>query len=372
MSTQTDQPDLKRQTISSLQALRALAALLVVFSHIRHKHLQNSEPVAQFMSGYDFGPYGVDIFFVISGFIIAYIGPPGFHTLADIARFAKRRVVRIFPLYWLVTLVAFTAWLYNPQIVNSSAPHLTRIWESFVLWPTDGRYLYQTGWTLSYEIYFYLLFALTMLAGPLQRIILPVFLAASIALGVYLTPNKDSPVFHMVTGHYLIEFLAGYLFCILFRNNFQNFPRAGLAFLGLGTCLILAKSVFGGPVLEGIYYWGAPAILIVFGGLMIENIIKWPKHIIAMGDASYALYLTHSLVLAPLAIIWYKLLPASLTSNVLFMLVALAATLITAHLCHLIFEKPVTRLLYVHFTPKRDQQENAAAALKTDQSSLAR
>lgn len=101
---------------------------------------------------------------------------------------------------------------------------------------------------------------------------------------------------------------------------------------------------------------------------MIENIIKWPKYLISLGDASYALYLTHSLVLAVLAIIWYKLLPASLVSNVFFMLVALAATLITAHLCHLIYEKPVTKFLNTRSgLGKREKKPSPAA-----QSSLAR
>lgn len=369
MTHPTAQP---RQSIASLQALRALAALLVVFSHIRHKHMQFSEAPAQFMTAYDFGPYGVDIFFVISGFIIAYIRPPGFHSFSDITRFVTRRFVRVFPLYWLVSLIALAAWLYNPQIVNSSAPHLTRIWESFVLWPTNGRYLYQTGWTLSYEMYFYLLFALTMLAGPLQRIVLPTFLALSICLGIALSPAKDTPIFYLVTAHYLIEFLAGYLFCIIFRNSFHAYPRAGFVFLVSGTTLILAKSVFGGAVLEGIYYWGLPAILIVLGGLMLEKAVRWPGYLTKMGDASYALYLTHSLVLAAMALVWYRLLPASLASNIMFMLAAAPATLITAHLCHLIYERPVTHFLNKRLGAKKHPLKASHTNVKTAQSSLAR
>lgn len=176
----------------------------------------------------------------------------------------------------------------------------------------------------------------------------------------------------MVTAHYLTEFLAGYLFCIFFRKTFQNFPRTGLLFFATGTLLVLAKSVYGGPVLEGTYYWGIPAILIVTGGLMMERSIRWHAYIIKLGDASYALYLTHSFVLALLAIIWYKLFPATLFSNVMFMTIALPATLVTAQLCHLIFEKPVTKFLNSKLSTKTRKTQELYTALNTDHSSFAK
>ncbi|HFC05028.1 MAG TPA: acyltransferase [Rhizobiales bacterium] len=331
-----------QQTLQSLQVLRAIAALLVVFSHIRHKHLQNTPDASHFLDWMSVGPYGVDIFFVISGFIIAYITPVTAYTFTDVKNFMARRLIRVVPLYWVVTLVALAAWLYDPGKVNSTAPHLTRIWESFLLLPTDGRYLYQTGWTLSYEMYFYALFGLTMLFGRFQFRVLVTYLVAAIAVGLILQPGTDQPFMYMFTRDKLLEFLAGFLFCHTARYMIGKRPLTGIYLVSIGLVLIAIKAFTESQIAEVAYVWGIPAMCIVFGMLMLEKAVKWPAFMLRLGEASYALYLTHSFVMAAGAIIWYRIFDTSLASNIGFMVASLTASVILAFLTNTWLEKPMT------------------------------
>ena len=331
-----------RQVMNSLQVLRALAALLVVFSHIREKNLQNSPQAAQILDWFNFGPYGVDIFFVISGFIIAYIVPTGSYGFSDVKEFLVRRVIRVIPMYWVVSLVALTVWLYNPMLVNSSAPELTRIWESFALFPTDGRYLYQTCWTLSYEMYFYFLFAATMFFGRYQRVLLGLILATMIAIGIIYQPGPDEPVFYLLTRHHLVEFMAGFAFCHFGRHLIGKMPVTGAVLTVSAVALILLKAFGAGPIFDQLYFWGLPAMALVIGMLLLERAIPWPAYLVKLGEASYSLYLTHSFVMAGGAIIWYRLFDASMASNIGFMFVSLGVALVVAHLSWRFVENVMT------------------------------
>ncbi len=331
-----------RQVMHSLQVLRAVAALLVVFSHIREKNLQNSPGSAQILEWFNFGPYGVDIFFVISGFIIAYIMPVGQYSFGDVKEFLARRVIRVMPMYWVVTLAAFSVWLYNPAMVNSSAPELTSIWQSFTLYPTEGRYLYQTGWTLSYEMYFYFLFAATMFFGRYQRLLLALILATMITIGIVYQPGPEDPLFYLLTRHHLLEFMAGFAFCHFGKHLIGKMPVTGAVLSIAGVALILLKAFNAGPVFDLIYFWGLPAMALVFGMLLLERAIPWPAYLVKLGEASYSLYLTHSFVMAAGAIIWYRLFDDSMASNIGFMFVALAASLVVAHLAWRFVENAMT------------------------------
>lgn len=333
------------QTLESLQVLRAIAALLVVFSHIRHKQFQNTPDASHFLDWLSIGPYGVDIFFVISGFIIAYITPVTAHTFADVKNFMARRIIRVVPLYWVVTCVALAVWLYDPSKVNSSAPHLTKIWESFLFIPTDGRYLYQTGWTLVYEMYFYTLFAVTMLFGRFQFRVLACFLVGVILLGLVLQPTTSEQFVYLFTRDKLLEFLAGFVFCYTARHMIGQRPYTGAYLVVIGVLLITIKGISGGQAAQAFYVWGIPAMCIVFGMLMLENAIRWPAFMLRLGEASYALYLTHSFVMAAGAMIWYRVFDTSLMSNIGFMFSALTGAIVLALLTNTYLEKPVTRWL---------------------------
>jgi peptidoglycan/LPS O-acetylase OafA/YrhL len=316
---------------------------MVLLSHVVHKHAQNTPVEAQFLDWFTFGGYGVDIFFVISGFIIPYVLAGESGTLPHSVSFMMRRIIRIYPLYWLVTLLALGIWLVKPEVVNSSAPHLTRIWESFVLFPTDGRYLVQTGWSLAYEMYVYGLFALAMLCGSWKRYVFMAVLLVSFMAGVAVTPPQENWMQYFLFRHHFAEFLLGFLICLYAKGLIGRIPRAGMALLAAGTVILFAQALAGNGVTFWLQYWGFAAAALVLGALMLENRVRWPKRLLALGDESYSLYLIHPFTVAAVAKVIYKLPLSPIVANVVYSLVAIAASVILAKLTYRFFEVPVTR-----------------------------
>ncbi len=334
-----------KQTLYSLQFLRAFAVILVIFSHIRHKQDTAAHYGFQWLEWFNFGEYGVDIFFVISGFIIAYISPKARHSLLDVFNFMMKRIFRIMPLYYTVTLIALCVWFIQPELVNSSSPSSTVILPSFFLWPTEGRFLFQSGWTLSYEMYFYLIFGFTLLLARWQYRILSTFLVISLFIGI-LVPIQD-PVLKLMTSHHLAEFLGGYLFYKLAHKQIGAQVYLGMTMIGVGVTFLLSHALITNSFLLSLYVWGFPAMMIVFGFLLSEGHYKIPNLFLKLGDSSYSIYLTHALALPVLTKIWYSLAPQTSNNtlasigNLGFILFSLGATLLIGVIVFHIYEKPL-------------------------------
>ena len=157
--------------IRSIQALRAIAALLVTLGHLEHEAA--SLPAAT--TGYapilvDLTGAGVDLFFVISGFVMVYASHDLFATPDAARRFLTRRIARIVPIYWLVTTL-FLAIMAASHVLSSAPPTWSEIAKSYLFvpyMPHGGEVMqpvYKLGWTLNYEMFFYAVFALALLSG---------------------------------------------------------------------------------------------------------------------------------------------------------------------------------------------------------------
>ena len=173
----------------------------------------------------------------------------------------------------------------------------------------------------------------------------------------------------MITRHYLIEFLAGFLFCRLAFTLVDRRPFIGAYFM-ISAVLLVLMSLAGGKSANNMYFWGIPAMLLVFGALMIESSVKWPRFIVAIGNSSYSLYLTHVLVLAGLAKVWYWIMPAVPWSNYSYALFAIIASIICGLLSYRWFEKPLTgylkqKWLARHQTDRFQSRLDAIAAPST-------
>jgi exopolysaccharide production protein ExoZ len=243
------------------------------------------------------GSAGVDIFFAISGFIMGTVGikeAPG--------EFMIKRLARIAPLYWLVTLTmclgcavgVFRNFTFSFDRIVYSLLFIPYFNPQGKIWP-----LLIPGWTLNYEMFFYLVFALGLaVRRPLGVTVLA--LLAATGSGLLLAPH--SPAMIIWTSPMLLEFLGGLVLA-------QACPR--LAGAGWGVLLLAAGVLaLGGSavtqhLLGGDYRvlcWGLPALAIVTGALMIEQGGRWPSTFLLplerIGDFSYSLYLLHGLVIA--------------------------------------------------------------------------
>lgn len=275
------------ERLYGIQYLRAIAALMVVIYH------------AGLRSEFNFhiGGAGVDIFFVISGVIMWIIGT---ERPADPGAFLFRRLSRIAPLYWSVTLGVFLVAMAMPQLMPQMRTDAGRLLLSLLFIPHLDRAgqpfpVLAAGWSLNYEMLFYLLFALAMTLP--RRFWLAAMTAGLVALSAASAlPHGRSVVIATYTDPMLLEFAAGLWLGWLWQRRLLPSARAGAPVAVAGAALIAAQQLLG---IDGLAWrpiaWGIPAVAIVLGMLALEAEGRVPRvtWLERLGDASYSVYLLH-------------------------------------------------------------------------------
>jgi peptidoglycan/LPS O-acetylase OafA/YrhL len=297
-----------KNRLASIQVLRGIAASMVVFHHVSdaiYRVWPNGLWVFSSVNLIKTGAAGVDIFFLISGFIMIYVSPPYRAHEKPASDFLIRRVIRIYPLYAIVTLLTIgyaVAHLYVkpadgfPYSVGQIAaafafmPHFN---------PESGwvQPIVKQGWSLYYEMFFYVCFA-GVLAWSNRYLLLSLIAIFSVVLlAANLLGSPDNAIAVVFSDPIMIEFLFGCAIGILYKRGLFN-GRFVLPWL-VGSLLLLALgSAFGFPDSNlRCLSWGIPAagILITFLKLDLSE-MTWPRPLTLLGDASYSVYLTHSLV----------------------------------------------------------------------------
>ncbi len=264
--------------LRSIQVLRAIAAIAVVFIHATANQFHNGPGT------FYWGSAGVDLFFVISGFIIGTVAP-GQEPL----KFLKRRAWRIYPLWWVAFLpfiiVQPDKWTPANMVVGAT---LWPIWNGFAV-PA-----LKVGWTLSFEMLFYLGAA----SGLATRPAVPLALFAVFASAA---PFSDNAVIDFLGNPMIAEFLAGLAISRLSRRERLGIPFiwAGVAGLACSSPLFFDSATAISADLAGWRFlsWGLPAAMIVYGTLCLEQRFAgraWNLPVL-LGDASYSIYLFHVL-----------------------------------------------------------------------------
>ncbi|MDQ2801861.1 MAG: acyltransferase [Pseudomonadota bacterium] len=288
----------RREDLVTIQALRAVAALMVVAYHAAGQwggHLASLDEEGVWPNG----SAGVDIFFVISGLVMA-ISASRIASRPQAWRiFFSRRLARIVPMYRVTTTVKILAVLALPAFVAR-----TRLDPMYVL----GSYLFvpvrdaagvsapvlPVGWTLSFEMTFYVLVAAALfLRLSLFRVAAPVLLALAI-LAIVRRPNW--PAVAALANVIVLEFLFGAVIgARLLRGTVLPTLAAG-ALLPLAFAVIVAIPVGSGTL--RIVTWGVPAAAIVAAAVALEHRLgpALPPWLLRLGDASYSIYLTHGFV----------------------------------------------------------------------------
>lgn len=272
--------------VLSIQYLRGLAALLVVLHHARNPQPWLFNPLDGFM----FGAAGVDVFFVISGFIMFTAA-----RSEAVADFARRRLLRVAPLYWLATLGFLTfSLVLNPDGVTGWTPaHLVKsllfIPHESPIHPGEAWPLLVPGWTLNFEMFFYAVFAVAIVSGRVVLTTCAIILGL-VAFGLLVRPA--GPIAAAYTSPLMLEFLAG----VLVGKAWASRPFAVLwPLLPLGVAaLLLVASPAVAPEWHALGRM-VPAVAIVIGALALEPLARARPSagLKLVGDASYAIYLSH-------------------------------------------------------------------------------
>ena len=256
----------------SIQYMRAAAAVAVVLAHA---------------SGALLGNAGVDIFFVISGFIMWTIT----ETPMRPRTFLWHRLIRIVPLYWTATLVMAWHQGASKTAVVSSLLFMPYFGEQGRIWP-----VLVPGWTLNYEMFFYVLVGVSLVISRRPnalRLLAAILCILSFSRLFYAS---DDPILLTYTNPIILEFLAGIIIAELrFRSLLPQVPSAILLIL-LGIAGFWFSPLHDSTDIYRFIWWGVPSLLVIAGIVSLEAHNRMIRSTIlgALGDASYSIYLCHT------------------------------------------------------------------------------
>lgn len=317
----------------SVQYLRALAALFVLLAHISFKLETHS---VNLLNGYNIGSYGVDLFFIISGFIMCLTIDKKKSTFIT---FMKARFIRIIPLYWILSFVALVIFWVNPSLVNSSGGQ-TSIWASFTLMPNGYKYLINNGWTLSFEFFFYLVFSLFIPFRTWQKTLTMTALL-SLSLSGLLVETVNSYL-KFITSPLLLEFAMGIAAYKIIRSKRIKlahsialiFASLGLLFYANNLGIESRDVIFGRAI-----YAGLPMMLLFLGFVSIEYLMPKNKILYNIGMSSYSLYLLHPFALSAVTVCFSLL--GLMSYAYLYFFSMLFVSCISGWVCYKFIELPV-------------------------------
>lgn len=276
------------QKFNSIQALRGIAALFVVFSHLTFIGI---------------GAFGVDIFFCISGFIMMYV------TQKGSKHFLAKRLIRIVPLYYLITVFTFVLLLVFPSMFMATTADISYLIKSFFFIPYEISGVIQpivrVGWTINYEMFFYVIFFISMkISHKYRGLICSVVLTLLAVLGTLLP--LPSVFLQFYCHELLLEFVFGMISFYLAKRIFDavgnkaNKKTTGLVmilcFALVITCfwlMISEKNDLVIPVFSRVIHLGIPAFILFLAVFTLGCIIKIPAWLSFLGDISFSLYLLH-------------------------------------------------------------------------------
>lgn len=267
------------KSLAGIQYLRAVAALLVVLHHATDKAGMS----------WTLGASGVDIFFVISGFIMTLITGPDTRP----GPFLADRVKRIVPIYWLATCVMAMGGVLSlfPNLQVSLGHFLQSLFfiphpspDNGTPWP-----LLAPGWTLNYEMFFYAVFAATLLLPRGRLVALSMVLGALVAAGAIWSGGGFAWRFY--ADPIVLEFVAGAWLGAAYKAGWRPPTWTGMVAILAG---IVGFAILP-PDGERILVWGVPSVLIVAGGVIVEPLLPRLWTLKLLGDGSYSIYLWHTM-----------------------------------------------------------------------------
>ena len=343
-----------RILLKNVQVLRAIAVLIVVVFHVA-----TVEEVRDYSTNYlapfmHFGNGGVNLFFVISGFIITWINREKLGDASQIPNYIVRRFLRIYPIYWVCWLCAFGGGLY---FLGRSTPYYgvvpnELLCELLLLPQTWKFWQLPQAWSLTWEIVFYGLFTIFLVLP--QRWFLPVLgVFASILVWNHWQQWSESFLLNVI----LLNFIGGCLSALALFRFEGRWAKTALA-VGLGMFALGAVSNWIGwtdrePFADRVLCFGIPSALIVYGAAGWEwrdgkTFLTWLEPI---GNSSYAIYLTHLLVFEVIRDLTREW-PVSIVWHIAFLVGMTVSALVIGHATYRVVELPLIQLFKQRRSPR--------------------
>jgi len=338
--------DFHRQRFNGIQVLRGIAALFIVSEHIRFLNC---------------GAFGVDVFFCISGFMVM------FTTHKSPEYFLPKRLIRILPLYYFMTVGTFLLLLLFPGMFAQTTADPIFLVKSLLFIPFDIgggilQPLMRIGWTVNCDIFFYLLFFLAMhFSHKLRGLLCSVMVCAVVALAALLPVDFDPLTFY--GNPVMLDFVLGILcyyaawglYSLKEKNRLPSLcvPFSILCIALLFLWLPASKHTINVLGFRRPLAWGIPGLLLVLGFFLLGLYIKMPSPLVKLGDISFSLYLVHyyPVMLADRMLFDFSFFN---TRALLGAAISTAACIILACICYQLVEKELTGWLRRRLIPKKD------------------
>lgn len=350
--------------LNNIQLLRALAASFVV---LYHSCIESTSVCTATGMGcvYEFwmGGLGVPLFFMISGFIMVVTSWDHFTVSQASWDFLKRRLLRIVPLYWLVTTIAVIGVWFVPAMLNVAVLDPAYVASSYLFWPVERvnglvRPIANLGWTLNLEMMFYAVFSVALLFGRRRGLEYCIFFLLALVTFQVSGIFKIDGAFASVPLNFwgdpiILNFIFGMLIGAAYRKGIKISGYETVIMLGaaliLGLATIDVKHWFADlaedAVMNRLYY--VPSLLVLFAAAALGPQLSGKSAItrigLLIGDASYSLYLIHPFVLRVFTKLWTKAVGTHLPVWC-FTLLCVAGALAAGLLLYGIFERPMNRL----------------------------
>lgn len=311
--------------LNNIQVLRAFAAIIVVVFHIVGASDSYKMSTELFSLTGSLGRSGVDIFFIISGFIMLYTQH---NKTTTPIKFIKDRFIRVVPIYWFFSLLFLSIYLVMPSIFREYQPNLGFIISSFLFsseWVLKKHPLLSVGWTLEYEMLFYFVFSIALVFSLKNRFYIPIILI----LFLPVFPNIDFVIY---------EFLLGMLVAKIYLD--QKLKINGWILLIISIVLFAFLNTFAND-LHRLIIFGIPSFFLVLAVLNLSSITN--KFLLHLGNASYSIYLVQVFTLP----LFYKIASNyfSFINFDILAVAALAVSIVAGSVSYLLIEKPLTRIL---------------------------
>ena len=293
-----------KHPLHSVQAMRGVAALMVLLLHATEVA---TERFGSRHQNWWAGAAGVDIFFVISGYVMSLSSGRLARRKGGATVFLKRRLERIVPIYWIATTLKVALLFWVPALGLRGLGGSWHVVASYLFLPSWNTMhaalpVVPVGWTLNFEMLYYALFTLALaLKVPPLRMLAPLLIALALVplaihARVYAVLTWCDPI--------LLEFLFGMLLERAWRHGWKL--RPGLAWVvlcvAMGLLVLLPRQ--DGTLLRPLL-WGLPAMAMLAAVLSLEDSVgrRVPPWMLLIGDASYSIYLTHGFVLPMMAML---------------------------------------------------------------------
>ena len=346
-------PGVAQRPLLGIQYLRAIAALMVALLHMTIQIPEMRSTFETALIGRLNLASGVDIFFVISGFIMMIS-----NRTSTPSHFAIRRIIRIVPLYWILTVLLVLLTLLKPQLFRTTVVTFEYAAKSLLFipylnpgHPGEVVPLLPPGWSLNFEMFFYAIFAVVLFAPEKMRVIITgVIFAAALACG-WLEPL--APELRFFTNGRLLEFWFGMLIAHYSLRHNLKMPPGTSALLAVGGMVVLVTATLGASLhpepLQVLARTVLPAAAIILGTLALEERGALPTLPLLhdLGDASYSIYLTHIFTLGGARYVWnyLGLDRRGVVYATGFALFGMVLVVVVAWFTYRLVEKPILKAL---------------------------